>query len=109
MFLRSRRFRIYIHLGGFTEFENCRFLGFNRPVNRFLQFYWKKQLDQRVPEIEAVQNIYTLGGFKEFENCRFLGFNRLVNRFLPVFGENRLDHRVPEIEAVQNIYTLGRF
>ena len=65
--------------------------------------------DQRVPEVKAVQNIYTLGGFKEFENCRFLGFNRLVNRFLPVFGENRLDHRVPEIEAVQNIYTLGGF
>ena len=47
----------------FKEFENYRFLGFNWLVNRFLPVFGENRLDHRVPEIEAVQNIYTLGGF----------------------------------------------
>ena len=89
---------IYL-LGGFKEFENCRFLDFDRPVYRFLPVFSLKRLNHRVPEVKAVQNIYTLGGFKQFENCRFLDFDRPVYRFLPVFEPNGLDQRVP-----QNIY-----
>ena len=97
MFLRSRRFRIYIHYGGFKEFEICRFLDFDRPVYRFQPVFSANRHDHRVSEVKAVQNIYTLGGFKEFEIYRFFDFDRPVYRFLPVFGPNRLDHRVSEV------------
>ena len=55
---------IYL-LGGFKEFENCRFLDFDRPVYRFLPVVSLKRLNHRVPEVKAVQNIYTLGGLNE--------------------------------------------
>ena len=58
---------IYL-LGGFKEFENCRFLDFDRPVYRFLPVFSLKRLDHRVPEVKAVQNIYTLGSLNEFKN-----------------------------------------
>ena len=70
---------------------------FDRPVYRFLPVSGPNRLDHRVPEVEAVQNIYTLGGFKEFEICRFFDFDHPVYRFLPVFGPNRFDDRVSEV------------
>ena len=88
------------------------YISYNRALSKAIRFssvLGTNRLDHDVPEVEAVQNLYTLGGFKEFKNCRFLGFNRPVYRFLPFFGENRLNHRVPEVEAVQNIYTLWGF
>ena len=89
--------------------SNFRFSNFVRQVYRFTPVFDSNRLDHRVPEAEAVQNIYRLMGFMQFEICRFLDFDRPVNRFLAVFDENRLDHRVPEVEAVQNIYTLRGF
>ena len=68
---------IYL-LGGFKEFENCRFLDFDRPVYQFQPVFSPNRLDHRVSEVKAVQNIYTLGGFKEFENCRFLDLDRFI-------------------------------
>ena len=50
-------------LGGFNEFENCRFLDFDRPVYRFQAVFSANRHDHRVSEVKAVQNIYTLGGF----------------------------------------------
>ena len=64
MFLRLRRFKIYIGLGGLKGFEICRFLKFDQPVNRFLAGFRPNRRHERVPEVEAVQNIYRFTGFE---------------------------------------------
>ena len=64
MFLRSKRFGIYIGLGGLKLFEIRRFFNFNQPVNRFLAGFRPNRAHERVPEVKAVRNIYRFRGFK---------------------------------------------
>ena len=66
MFLRSRRFGIYIGLGGLKGFEICRFLNFGQPVNRFLDGFRPNRVDQRVPEVEAVRLMYKMSLYGDF-------------------------------------------
>ena len=66
MFLRLRRFKIYIGLGGLKGFELCRFLNFDQPVNRFLAGFRPNRGHERVPEVEAVRLIYKMSLYGDF-------------------------------------------
>ena len=58
-----------------------KFSDFQTLSGRFTPVFDSNRLDHRVPEAEAVQNIYRLMGFKQFDICRFLDFDRSVYRF----------------------------
>ena len=39
-------------------------LDLNRPVKRYIPVFQQNRLDQRVPEVEAILNIYKFMGFE---------------------------------------------